>query len=280
MTPLVLSVFGGLGLLSLAFQRAGFCVVEGPDLLWCRDVRGWVPPAGKFDGVIGGPPCQSFSALIHLIRANGHEPRHGNQIPEFERVVAEAAPAWFLMENVPAAPEPVVPGFAVRSMIWNNRWTGAEQKRLRRFSFGTHDGRSLLPDVALFEAPVVVDAVISGNGSDGGPTYRQRPNQAVTATDGGLRPSEKPAVDERYYRPRSGTVTANNGGRRTTGKTARYSVQDALRLQGLPEDFLDESPFTAGAKLQMVANGVPLDTGEAMARAVWRAMGYAPESTS
>src|SRR6185503_20744824 len=104
---LVLSLFPGIGLLDMAFEEAGFCVVRGPDLLWGGDVRAFHPPAGKFEGVIGGPPCQAFSRLVHIVRAKGQTPRP-NLIPEYERVVAEAAPAWFLMENVPEAPEPVV----------------------------------------------------------------------------------------------------------------------------------------------------------------------------
>lgn len=41
-----------------------------------------------------------------------------------------------------------------------------------------------------------------------------------------------------------------------------------LRLQGLPEDLLDDAPFTAKAARKMVANGVPLPLGRAVARAV------------
>jgi DNA (cytosine-5)-methyltransferase 1 len=59
---LVLSLFPGIGLLDLAFEEEGFCVVRGPDVLWGGDVRRFHPPAGKFYGIIGGPPCQSFSA--------------------------------------------------------------------------------------------------------------------------------------------------------------------------------------------------------------------------
>ena len=66
MTPLVLSLFPGIGLLDMAFEEAGFCVVRGPDLLWGGDVRTFHVPAGRFDGVIGGPPCQAFSRLRHL----------------------------------------------------------------------------------------------------------------------------------------------------------------------------------------------------------------------
>lgn len=55
---LVLSLFPGIGLLDMAFCEEGFCVVRGPDLLWGGDIRKFHPPAGRFDGVIGGPPCQ------------------------------------------------------------------------------------------------------------------------------------------------------------------------------------------------------------------------------
>jgi DNA (cytosine-5)-methyltransferase 1 len=58
-SPLVLSLFPGIGLLDMAFEQEGFCVVRGPDLLWGGDVKRFHPPAGKFDGVIGGPPCQA-----------------------------------------------------------------------------------------------------------------------------------------------------------------------------------------------------------------------------
>jgi len=65
---LVLSVFPGIDLLSRAFEEQGYCVVRGPDLLWGGDVRTFHPPPGVFEGVIGGPPCQAFSVLRHLIR--------------------------------------------------------------------------------------------------------------------------------------------------------------------------------------------------------------------
>lgn len=66
MSKLVLSLFPGIGMLDMAFEEAGFCVVRGPDLLWGGDVRQFGPPAGKFDGVIGGPPCQFASSMSRL----------------------------------------------------------------------------------------------------------------------------------------------------------------------------------------------------------------------
>jgi site-specific DNA-cytosine methylase len=50
----------------------------------------------------------------------------------------------------------------------------------------------------------------------------------------------------------------------------RYPLAEACRLQGLPEDFLSNSPFRADAKLRMVANGVPLPMGRALANTIRR----------
>lgn len=58
---LVLSLFPGIGLLDMAFEEEGFCVVRGPDLLWGGNIRKFRPPPNKFDGVIGGPHCQAHT---------------------------------------------------------------------------------------------------------------------------------------------------------------------------------------------------------------------------
>jgi len=136
MTQLVLSLFPGIGLLDMAFESEGFCVVRGPDLLWGGDIRRFHPPAGRFDGVIGGPPCQAFSSLAKLIRAQGRQPRWGNLIPEFERVVREADPDWFLMENVPSAPMAEVDGYEVTLSAVQDDWVGGLTIRRRHFTFG------------------------------------------------------------------------------------------------------------------------------------------------
>lgn len=143
MSGLVLSLFPGIGLLDLAFEEEGFCVVRGPDVIWGGDIRRFHPPSGRFDGVIGGPPCQSFSQLGRTAIAQGQEVG-ANLIPEYERVVYEAQPRWFVMENVQQAPTPTVDGYTVRAKLLDNRLDcGGIQRRLRRFSFGTRDGRAL-----------------------------------------------------------------------------------------------------------------------------------------
>lgn len=241
MSGLVLSLFPGIGLLDMAFEEEGFCVVRGPDLLWGGDVRRFHPPAGRFDGVIGGPPCQPFSQLVHMIRANGYEPRHENLIPEFERIVTEAEPAWFLMEEVRAAPLPVVAGFEVHSQIINARHVGSTQNRERRISFGTPEGRTLRVATDVFE-PADWDFAVTGDA-------RVRP---VAMLKGGKRKGNESG---------GATSSLNRGG-------GSLPFERMCELQGLPADFLAESPLTVSGKRQAVGNGVPLPLGRAVARAV------------
>lgn len=107
MRGVVLSLFPGADLLGRAFEIAGWCVVRGPDTLWGGDVRDFHVPPGRFDGVIGGPPCQIFSIAKNFTGSDGVD-----LIPEFVRLVDEAQPRWAVMENVPPAVKaPSAPGW-------------------------------------------------------------------------------------------------------------------------------------------------------------------------
>lgn len=259
---LVLSIFPGIDLLGMAFEKEGYCIVRGPDILWGGDVRRFHPPAGRFDGVIGGPPCQVHSRLRYLNPLAGQ--KQGDLIPEFCRVVAEAQPDWWLMENVPEAPLAVVEGYVVRPLLLNNRWVGAEQHRERRFCFGTRDGRTLdiSPDVAIFEAPLT-ELAVTASRPESVPVRLQR------APGGGH-------VLKRRLRP--ATLVAGHGNppsRCDGGEGQTRSLAETCRLQGLPEDFLEDAPFTVHGKRQVIGNGVPLPMGRAIARAVRQAMSTA-----
>jgi DNA (cytosine-5)-methyltransferase 1 len=139
MTPLVLSLFPGIGLLDRAFEAVGFCVVRGPDKLWGGDVRLFVPPAGRFDGVIGGPPCQDFSAARRT-------PPTGDgllMLAEFVRVTELAAPTWWLAENVARVPPIAVRGFRrTQRLDCDAAWFGVG-RRLRHFQFACRSGATL-----------------------------------------------------------------------------------------------------------------------------------------
>lgn len=240
MTQLVLSLFPGIGLLDQAFEEEGFCVVRGPDLLWGGDVKRFQPPAGKFEGVIGGPPCQDHSELRALNAALGRPETFGNLVPEFERVVSEARPVWFLMEQVPLAPVPQVHGYSVHDQLLKDHWCGGLTVRERRFSFGTPAGARLNVETAAL--------------------HTMQPERAVTGD------ARLASVGERI-RNRD-RVGAAGGVLPNCGKS--MPLEEMCRLQGLPPTFLKHQPFTVSAARKMIGNGVPLEMGRAIARAVKR----------
>lgn len=137
----VLSLFPGVGLLDRAFEEAGFCVVRGPDLIFGGDVRRFRAPAGVFGGVIGGPPCQDFSSLRRAAPTGDGLKMLG----EFCRIVAEAAPDWFLCENVARVPDVVVAGYHVQRLDVDQRWFD-DVSRLRHIQFGSRRGELLHVD--------------------------------------------------------------------------------------------------------------------------------------
>ncbi len=246
MSGLLLSLFPGIGLLDMAFEEEGFCVVRGPDLLWGGEIKRFHPPANKFDGVIGGPPCQAFSQLRHIVEANGYKTAE-NLIPEFERCVGEAQPTWFLMENVPRAPTPAVKGYNVKNTMIRDVWVGGATSRERRFSFGTTAGLKLDVETLALHRPDPDYAVTCD--------ARERP---VALLSGG-----------RAKKPRE------SGGRSSSLNRGGGSLPfpEMCRRQGLPKDFLNKPPIlTMTGKRIMVGNGVPLPMGRAVAKAVKRAL--------
>lgn len=242
MSGLVLSLFPGADLFGMAFELEGFCVVQGPDIQFGRDIRDFHPPREKFAGIIGGPPCQAFSRLRYLVQHNGYEFAE-NLIPEFERVVTEARPEWFVMENVPDAPAPIVDEYFVTSQLLRDVWVGGATTRLRRFSFGSfvEDWRLHIEQLALHRADPEPAALASGSA------------RAVPVAIGGSGKLKR-------------TAAAN------LGYQNRQTLEASCVAQGLPADFLDDSPFTIAGKCKLVGNGVPLPMGRAVARAVKRAL--------
>jgi DNA (cytosine-5)-methyltransferase 1 len=248
MTQLVLSLFPGIGLLDMAFEEAGFCVVRGPDLLWGGDVREFHPPAGKFFGVIGGPPCQAFSRLRHIVEANGYKTAP-NLIPEFNRIIEEAKPDWFLMENVPEAPLPAPRGrWSVAAVMVRDVWVGGETERQRRFTFG----RSGFGGADGFFVETLA-------------LHRPDPARAVTCDT-----RQVPVAIGG-----SGKRKGQGGALPRSGKAE--SIDTMAELQGVPSEFVarlrEHGAFTSEAIKRGIGNGVPLAMGRAVAAAVKCALG-------
>ena len=239
--PLVLSCFPGIGLLDMAFEAEGFCVVRGPDLLWGGDVRRFSVPAGRFDGVIGGPPCKAFSALANVARHRwGEDSISPDMIPEYVRVVAEAQPQWWVTENVRGAPIVEVPGYRTHARMLNALEVGGEQDRERRFCFGTRDGRRLpVQTSALRELKRF--PTISGQGQ------KQNVGKGTNKLT-----SKSGAIED--------ACEAQGLPRDFFGQIA-----SALKLHGT-------DVLTSRGKMLVIGNGVPLPMGRAVARAVKAAM--------
>lgn len=137
---LILSLFPGIGLLDRGFEDSGFCVVRGPDLIFGGDIRNFNVPEGKFDGIIGGPPCQDFSKARR-------EPPTGaglQMLAEFIRIVNQARPTWWLAENVPGVPDIKIEGYSWQRLDLNAADFGLKQRRLRHIQFGSNDSTQLL----------------------------------------------------------------------------------------------------------------------------------------
>ena len=111
----VISLFSGCGGLDLGFKKSGF------KILWANEFDKTIIPTFRknfpkveldsrniididfsdvpdCDGIIGGPPCQSWSAAGKLRGIN--DPR-GQLFFEYVRVIEEKKPKFFLAENVP-----------------------------------------------------------------------------------------------------------------------------------------------------------------------------------
>ncbi|MDH3997220.1 MAG: DNA cytosine methyltransferase [Desulfuromonadales bacterium] len=183
--PKVISLFSGAGGMDIGFEQAGFeiAVAVEQDSSCCNTLRENRPSLEVIEGdvrniktkeilnvanlepleaalVIGGPPCQSFSLAGKRM---GLEDSRGMLVLEFSRVVHEALPKAFVMENVKGMlnwekgkaieavmnefREPVVYNgqeyhYDVRYRVLNASSYGVPQHRERLFIVGNRLGKS------------------------------------------------------------------------------------------------------------------------------------------
>ncbi len=120
-----LSLFSGMGGLDIAFHDAGFLITDmveiekkfaaslaantqgptpylGDSVVHCTDIREFAPTVRRdFDFIIGGPPCQTFSAAARRASGvSGVNDERGTLFQEYVRLLSDLQPKGFLFENV------------------------------------------------------------------------------------------------------------------------------------------------------------------------------------
>jgi DNA (cytosine-5)-methyltransferase 1 len=177
-----LSLFSGGGGLDIAFHDSGFEIIQMIELeakyiqtlsknsqpgKWlagskpiCTDIRDYSPdPNLKVDFVIGGPPCQTFSAAgRRAAGVLGTTDARGTLFQEYVRILKILQPKGFLFENVygitganggeawqeiQAAFQEV--GYKIYFRILDAADYGVPQHRERLFIVGLKEGEYLFP---------------------------------------------------------------------------------------------------------------------------------------
>ena len=118
-----LSLFSGGGGLDIAFHDMGFDIFECVEIerkfadslllnstkgkrlygcnVVCKDIRDYSPIEQNIDFIIGGPPCQTFSAAgARASGVNGMDDKRGTLFQEYVRILNQVRPKAFLFENV------------------------------------------------------------------------------------------------------------------------------------------------------------------------------------
>ena len=116
----VISIFSGAGGLDIGFRDAGYNITSHIELEadFCEtlkinseyfnnseiiniDIRNYIPKRKRCDFIIGGPPCQTFSAAgRRAAGVQGIEDRKGTLFEEYIRLLKYYNPQGFLFENV------------------------------------------------------------------------------------------------------------------------------------------------------------------------------------
>ena len=178
----VLSLFSGGGGLDIGFHDAGFDItqmievnpqyvetlkancVDGGRLFGgrpnCVDIRNFCPSEDlEVDFVIGGPPCQTFSAAgRRAAGVSGIDDPRGNLFKEYIRILKTLKPKGFLFENVygivgaqNGKPWKLIleafkaAGYQVSYQILDTADYGVPQHRERLIIVGTQDKHFLFP---------------------------------------------------------------------------------------------------------------------------------------
>ncbi len=310
-----LSVFSGCGGLDLGMEQAGFkiraCVEKDRtcqktiranrpgvpifDDVFSGDLLEYVKKT-KFDAVVGGPPCQSFSTIGR--RGLLKDPR-GRAMLGFIELIETAMPRLFLMENVlglvSAGKGKIVQelvrrlkraGYNCVYSVLNAARYGVPQNRLRFVMVGALVGQPRLPKgddsiTTLWDAIHDLENIVEGCAKfspkmgrvlrhvpEGGCWKSLPPKMQDEAMGNANRRSGGLTAFYRrlsYDRPSPTLVTAPNQ-RATTlchpRQNRPLSVAEYKRIQCFPDDWRIEG--TIANQYKQIGNAVPVPLGKAL----------------
>jgi DNA (cytosine-5)-methyltransferase 1 len=315
----IVSFFSGAGGLDRGFEDAGFDVIwanEYDKTIWETykknfpkthlDTRSIVKVDEKevpdCEGIIGGPPCQSWSEAGSL---RGIEDARGQLFFEYVRIVKEKRPKFFLAENVsgilfPRHREAFVKilnsfselGYNVSFSLLNANDYGVPQDRLRVIIVGYQSqyGKVFTPPTKEKYKPVLKDAIkdLAKNVVAAGEKNRTNPKQKVINHEymtGGFSTIFMSRNRVRTWDKPSFTIQAGgrhaplhpqapempsfgkNDRRFVEGKEHLYrrlSVRECARIQTFPDSHIFHySSVVDGYK--MIGNAVPVEFAKRLA---------------
>jgi len=177
----ILSLFSGGGGLDIGFRDAGFNIIECVEIekkftdtleknsnkneklfntkITNIDIREYTPQVGNIDFIIGGPPCQTFSAAgARAAGVKGLADQRGTLFEEYVRILKKLQPKGFLFENVyrivgaqKGKPWQLIQeafknaGYKLHSRIIDAADYGVPQHRERLIIVGVKNGDFLFP---------------------------------------------------------------------------------------------------------------------------------------
>jgi len=316
----IASFFSGAGGLDLGFQKSGFSIVYANEYdkdIWQTyeknhtstplDRRNIIDvPSNDVpdcDGIIGGPPCQSWSEAGAQRGINDHR---GQLFYEFIRILKDKQPKFFLAENVSGMLAPKHrdaleniketfsnAGYELFFRLLNASDFGVAQDRKRVIFVGF---RKDLNVNYKFPKPVdkkkyLKDIIKDLDGSATPALEKQKSNSKLKMANheymiGGFSSMYQSRNRVRTWDQPSFTIQA--GGRHAPihpsapvmtklekdrflfvegFKYRRLSVRECARIQGFPDDFVFHYK-NVGAGYKMIGNAVAVDFANELAKSI------------
>ncbi len=313
----IASLFSGCGGLDMGFSSAGFEIVfandNDPDVWETFEKNHGIPidkrsvtevkseEIPEVTGIIGGPPCQSWS-LAGAMR--GLNDSRGRLFYEYIRILSDKQPLFFLAENVPGIISRThMPqflsivnelrriGYKVSYKLLDARDFGVPQERKRVIVVGYRKdlGRLFLfpqpeaKEITLREAIGDLPDSVPAGGANAANAFLEIPNHEHM--NGGFSTIYMSRNRRKNWHEQSFTIQAGgrhaplhpssaemikigtdkwafNGGE--SAKHRRLSVRECARIQTFPDSFVFH--YNNAAKgYKMIGNAVPVKLAHAIA---------------